>query len=115
MSASAKAMDTFNDEVWSFNVYGHDVQACPYLYDTLYVHKGRSVTLNPAYSLELGRTKQCAEIPTMVQLGDGRAFSYGEYREPSSGFAYPVERNGLPPCKRLRGRTWFVGIKQHYV
>lgn len=46
MSASAKAMDTFNDEVWSFNVYGHDVQAAHTFTDTLYVHKGRSVTLN---------------------------------------------------------------------
>ena len=44
MSASAKAMDTFNDEVWSFNVYGHDVQAAHTFTDTLYVHKGRSVT-----------------------------------------------------------------------
>ena len=46
MSASAKAMDTFNDEVWSFNVYGHDVQAAHTFTDTLYVHKGSSVTLN---------------------------------------------------------------------
>ena len=46
MSASAKAMDTFNDEVWSFNVYGRDVQAAHTFTDTLYVHKGSSVTLN---------------------------------------------------------------------
>ena len=101
MSASAKAMDTFNDEVWSFNVL------CT---------QGAFGDVEPAYSLERGRPKQCAEIPTMVQLGDGRAFSYGEYRgQASPGFAYPVERNGLPPCKRLRGWTWFVGVKQHYV
>lgn len=116
MSASAKAMDTFNDEVWSFNVYGHDVQAAHTFTDTLYVHKGRSVTLNLPTVSNGGRPKQCAEIPTMVQLGDGRAFSYGEYRgQASPGFAYPVERNGLPPCKRLPGWTWFVGVKQHYV
>lgn len=95
MSASAKAMDTFNDEVWSFNVYGHDVQAAHTFTDTLYVHKGSSVTLNLPTVSSSGEQNSAQKYQRWYNLVTDGLFRTGntgnqvqDLLTPSSGTVY---------------------------